>query len=771
VTTVGRFVASRSLVPVLIVTATSLVILLVLNPWLLLDSSTPSGGDMGAHVYAPAYLRDVLLPHGRIGGWSNDWFAGFPLFYFYFPLPSIVIVILDVFLPYGVAFKLVTVLGLIGMPPAVYYMTRSFRFNRSVSTIAASASAVFVFMESFTIYGGNIASTLAGEFSYSWSFALGFVYLGLLARILEGERDLIPKAVVVFAAAALSHILTIIMLVVCTAVFFLRKGAMGPVATVWLWAGLLTGFWSIPLLVRLPLSTDMAWTPLSRWEEIFPIEMWLLIPFAIVGIVWAARRSRGVLPVVALTLLPLLYYPLPNLLPEFLPTMFEDGRWKFWNGRMLPYWYFGVVYFASLSIGAAVSAWNRRLPEHSPRFVVRVVLAVVGALTVFQVLANDELPGWVGILVVGAFLGVIAATLAWTGPVNTHSVVTASVAAVLALGGLAGVTFVDGWARWNYSGYEGKETFGEYQAFMSGVEGLPAGRYQWEFNSELNQYGTTMSLMLIPFWVGQGHQSMEGLFFESSLTVPFHFLNQAEMSLSPSRPVPGLDYHTFDFERGIPHLQLYGVDYYVSFTPEAEEKAIEDARLTELERSGPFVIFEVDDSDLVEVARFEPSVYEPTASEAEAFGDAALEWYGSIATLDRWLVADGPDDWPRVPDVESVNAADALETTRTVSNIEIGDDWISFDTDAIGVPHLVKVSYFPNWVATGAEGPYRAAPSLMVVVPTEKHVEMRFGRSWVEFVGFGATLLAIGGLVAARSVPAIRNRLRADRAEPATLSD
>jgi hypothetical protein len=754
-----RFVASRSFIPSLIVGATSLVILLVLNPWLLLDPSTPSGGDMGAHVYAPAYLRDVLLPSGRIGGWSNDWFAGFPLFYFYFPLPSLVIVFLDLFLPYGVAFKLATVVGLVGTPPAVYFMTRSLRFSRTVAAVAGSSAAVFVFMESFTIYGGNVASTLAGEFSYSWSFALGFVYLGLLARIVEGERHLIPRAVVVFALAALSHILTIIMLVVCSAILFMRKRAAGLVVTTWVWSGLLAGFWAIPLLWRLPFSTDMAWTPLSRWEEIFPIELWLLIPFAAVGLVWAVRRSRTVLPVVALMLLPLLYYPLPNILPDLFPSVFEDGRWKFWNGRMLPYWYFGVVYFAALAIGALVSGWIRRLPEQSPRAVVRVILAAVGVLAVYQTTANDELPGWVAVVVAVVFVLVIGATFAWSGPVKTASVVTSTTAAVLALGALAGVTFVDGWARWNYSGYEGKETFGEYQAFMNSVEGLPDGRYQWEFNSELNQYGTTMSLMLIPFWVGQGHQSMEGLFFESSLTVPFHFLNQAEMSLAPSRPVPGLAYSTFDFDRGIPHLQIYGVDYYVSFTDEAEEKATSDARLTEIDRSGPFTVFEVDDSDLVDVAAFEPSVYDPASGEVENFEDVALDWYDSIPTLDRWLVADGPDDWLRVPDAESVSAAEPLDVTGSVSNVEIGDDWVSFDTDAVGVPHLVKVSYFPNWIADGADGPYRAAPSLMVVVPTQERVELRFGRSWIEFVGFGATFIALGALVSIRFLPSARQRM------------
>ena len=31
---------------------------------------------------------------------------------------------------------------------------------------------------------------------------------------------------------------------------------------------------------------------------------------------------------------------------------------------------------------------------------------------------------------------------------------------------------------------------------------------------------------------------------------------------------------------------------------------------------------------------------------------------------------------------------------------------IEFMTTAIEQPHLIKVSYFPNWQAAGAEGPY-----------------------------------------------------------------
>ena len=44
------------------------------------------------------------------------------------------------------------------------------------------------------------------------------------------------------------------------------------------------------------------------------------------------------------------------------------------------------------------------------------------------------------------------------------------------------------------------------------------------------------------------------------------------------------------------------------------------------------------------------------------------------------------------------------------------------------MPVLVKVSYFPNWKAHGAEGPYRIAPNLMVVVPTCNDVSLTFDR-------------------------------------------
>ena len=66
-----------------------------LQPDLLLRDTTPAGGDMGAHVWGPAYLRDHLLPHGQVAGWTGDWYAGFPAYQFYMVVPSLLIVVLN----------------------------------------------------------------------------------------------------------------------------------------------------------------------------------------------------------------------------------------------------------------------------------------------------------------------------------------------------------------------------------------------------------------------------------------------------------------------------------------------------------------------------------------------------------------------------------------------------------------------------------------------------------------------------------------------------
>jgi len=74
----------------------------------------------------------------------------------------------------------------------------------------------------------------------------------------------------------------------------------------------------------------------------------------------------------------------------------------------------------------------------------------------------------------------------------------------------------------------------------------------------------------------------------------------------------------------------------------------------------------------------------------------------------------------------------------------------------VGTPVLVKVSYFPNWHASGADGPWRVTPNLMVVVPTSHDVTLSYGRSAADNLGQLATLAGLIALVVMSVVPAVR---------------
>ena len=143
---------------------------------------------MGAHVWAPAYLRDHLLPHFRLSGWSPDWYAGFPAYQFYMVIPALAVVILDVVLPYGLALKLVSIAGVLTLPVAAWAFGKLSGLRFPAPPMFAAIAVVFLFDETFTIYGGNIASTMAGEFSFSIALSLSLVYFGVLARGLRTGR-------------------------------------------------------------------------------------------------------------------------------------------------------------------------------------------------------------------------------------------------------------------------------------------------------------------------------------------------------------------------------------------------------------------------------------------------------------------------------------------------------------------------------------------------------------------------------------------------------
>ena len=724
--------SAASVATVLAVGGAALFVFVQLQPRLLFAATTPNGGDMGAHVWGPAFMRDHLLPHGRITGWAPDWYAGFAFPQFYFPLPSLLIVGLDLLVPYEVAFKLISVSGLVSLPVAAWAFGRLAGLRRPGPECLAVATVPFLFDRSFSIYGGNIASTLAGEYSYSIALSLALVFLGVLARGLETGRHRV-LAGVLLALTLVSHVVPTFFAVAGALVLWALRPAvrrLGHTVTVGVLAGLLTAFWALPFVWRLPYTNDMGYEKITTYRaNLVPHDLrWLVVLAGVGALASLARRCRvGTFLTVMAGLSAVAF--------RFAP------QGKIWNPRLLPFWFLCLYLLAGLALASLAWAVVRLTSAERRDVVARVADVVTPVVVVAATLVFVALPLHLPIL--DRF------------PIQT-----------------ADRSYIPDWARWNYNGYERKTSWPEHEAVIRTMtdvgRSVGCGRAHWEYEPELDQLGTPLALMLLPYWTDGCIGSMEGLYFESSATTPYHFLSASELSRRASRPQRNLPYADFDLSLGVRHLQLLGSRYYMAFTAEARAAAAQHPDLRLVASTGPYPvnypsgsgertweIYEVAGAGLVTPLENEPVVMTGVGKGEKAWLDQSVDWFMDPARWGVHLAASGPDEWPRVPDGEAAPPVEATPPVQ-VSGVRAGDDRISFDVDRPGSPVLVKASYFPNWQASGARGPWRVSPNLMVVVPTERHVELHYGTTAVDWAGRLLTVLGVVAVV----VLAVRDRRR-----------
>ena len=888
----------------------TLFVVWTMSPWAWFIDTTPTGGDMGAHVWSPAFLRDELIPNFRLTGWSPDWYAGFPAFTFYMIIPSLVIVMVNVGLefdlgplavdidvyafigivlavseltrrlrsepivrlagmafagaasvalstrydgrrldpeqllpwspiepftindasldlatagiilpiavgslvlhlsrstgrwrpaivaaaviatvlvvpiPYGVAMKMTAMSGIVTLPLAAYAAGKLGGLRYPGPALMSVMTLPFLFDRSYNIYGGNVMSTMAGEFAYSMGLSIAVLYIGVAARGMQTGKGR-GLAAALLALAGLTHLFAAFFgLVVTVALFLVRPGrreiswlmVAGPLA------GLLAAFWVLPFAWNAKYLNDMGWGKErdylgALWSRgglfggvdflVNQLPLQIFVVLAIVGAVISGfRRSRlGIALAFTAGIFAIAFF----LLPET----------RLWNVRILPFYYLSVYLLSGIAIAeiAATAADALRTQDQMRRRVSTAMAGVpaivtAGALIVALGMPLRSFPG--GSLYVDEgrweygfdFLGNTGTTQLNLGP---------------------------GWMRYNFTGYEqrvataeggGTAEYTNLVATMDRVgQEFGCGQSLWEYEGgRLNSYGTPMAPMLLPHWTDGCIGSMEGLYFEASASTPYHFLLQSELSTGPSRAMRDMPYSPLNVAKGVDGLQTFGVRYYMASTEAAIAQARIEPDLTEIATSGPWVIFLVEEQAIVTGLDHLPVVVDGVDAGGEEWLVPTVAWWE--AGHDTPLVAaDGPASWPRssIDDLggdEVVDAAAAeenrvLEMRRLadladewlpavpsevveVTNIVRDTDSIEFDVDQVGLPVLVRTSYFPNWDVAGADGPYRVAPNLMVVVPTSTHVELTYGRSGIELVSLGLTGVGLMGMLLLSRIPRAR---------------
>jgi hypothetical protein len=263
--------------------------------------------------------------------------------------------------------------------------------------------------------------------------------------------------------------------------------------------GLLTGFWTIPFLLRRQYMTDMGWEKLPNyWQPLFPghvgdrmahlahgvssilgqhpnpvghpvlqagsttpADMTLVIALAFLGVGTSIvyRRRFGIwVSLVALTL-------------AVGVVVTPQGR--LWNARLLPFWYLCLYFLAAIAVVELVSAVAVLARKDRPSRGVLVGGPIVAALLTIAIVA---LP--LRALPFGS-TSADGSKYSWLGLSTGDKSV------------------VPDWARWNFSGYERKAAYPEYRSIITTMADIGradgCGRADWEYESDLNRYGTPMA--------------------------------------------------------------------------------------------------------------------------------------------------------------------------------------------------------------------------------------------------------------------------------------
>ena len=696
-----------------------LVAILILRLDLVFLNTMPTGGDMGAHVVPIKYFIENFALNFQLNGWSNDWFAGYPLYFFYFPFPAVVTFLLNLVFPYGVAFKLM-VIGSILL--TIYSFERLFRNMQSnFSIFGYIAGLTYILTESFTIYGGNLASTLAGQFSFTYSIAFANLAIAHLTKSDKNNRHVVSAIFLGFSL--LSHLIPFLIYALIYFYFWIKaKNTTVEKFSSGLIFLFITIRFTTSLLTNLEYTTNMSYTPFTKLSDLVKSD---ITPYILVIFIILLFNMKLVMSFKVTSLFEWFIVIFSVLLYFYVP----EGA--LWNGRVVSFLNLGVIIiFFKLFEYSVMNIFRYEQGE--------IILKILSTIILFSYLLTF-VDKW-NISGYKIFLYPLISVLTFgfvyffSSSVNLFKLTfTASI--------IFTVSFLPYWVSWNFNGYENKDQWGDIENLYSSLNTLSPGRIMWEPNSDLNKYGTPMVLMTIPLYTH--HSSMEGLYFDSSITTPFHFIAVSGLAERPSNPVGGLRYINNNFEKGQEYLEDLGVDYFVSYTDSITTKAIENDKLEFLFTSEPFTVFSVE-SEKVELVN-----QELVAFEKVPFIDRTLSSLFRNTEYDNFF-AEAYENFDelktqRIIELPSVNfnIVSSNEDVVNISNFNMTSNSISFITDRPNELHMIKTSYFPNWEIENGDGPYRISPSFMAVIPNSENVELTFIRTGIETYSFYTALASL----------------------------
>lgn len=634
-----------------------------------------TGGDTGSHFWPLYTLFNYGLPNGSVRVWNPGNLAGEPHFVHYFPFPYLVMALLGLFLPLGAAFNWGTLLPVLFLPLSVYFCLRMFRERFPAPLLGSAASLLFLYNESFSMWGGNFNSMLAGQFAHVYALDLLFLGCGFLAWELRRRRMPLLSSVV-FCALACSHAYVFLVLPFFFLSFwlFFHYGTLRERFVVCLLSGIFSILLSLWFV--LPMADNNKWTTPFRitWEF-----------FSVAGFF-----KETVPPIFYPMLVVLVLASLLNL-ALWLTTKRPQNLTFTYLIWVLPSLAYVGMYFLFPLVGLVDV---RAFPQ------IQLFLCILtGTLVGVLVRRNSRVFGYI------SALPITVACIWWTN---------------------SWIVNLPSWLKWNYSGWTVKPLYEPLTGVSNAIRGsFSDPRVAYEHNDVNNGAGTVRVFEMLPYFSGRA--TLESTYLQATIVAPEVFYLQALISKTPSCPFREYPCPHFELGRAEPKLRDLGVGELILTTSELISDAAKQTYLKEHGQFGPWRVFRLEPAaDLVEVFTKPPELVT-----VPDWKKAFFDWFTAYTGKENLLVQPEPsaglnsEELTALVGDRSVWQGDA----GCAPSVTVEFNRIVLHTACPGKAHLLRFAYHPSFRADNGEKLFLVSPGFIGLVPKEKNVVLTFGRS------------------------------------------
>ena len=682
------------------------LLIIFLRIELVFSDLLPTGGDMGAHIVPTKFFVTELFNNFKLSGWSQDWFAGYPVYYFYFPLPPIITSLLNFIFPFSISFKTMVLISQVLLVVSIEMLMR--KNSKEFSFYGFGVGLLYLLTESFTIFGGNLASSLAGQYSFTYSIAFGNLSIFYLVK--SKYKYSIEIAALLIGLSVLSHLIPFMIYLPIFAFYFVKSDIkIYKKISAFLFFLFVAVRFSIVLFLNLEFTTNMTYTPYTQLSDLIKSDVLpIVIGTAIYIILSKSKTSLKAISGFEIYLLFISIY-----------LFFYGPESALWNGRIVPFFNLGIIILFFNLLHSDIKTLTKKIQGKYPLLLFILLINSYFMYLYYSKWGNTYSITTISVILIVLFMFLIS--------INSRNFLFYTTIVSLTFGTLS---YLPHWLNWNFSGYESKSNWTDITTLYEGLDTLEPGRIMWEPNPDLNKYGTPMVLMTIPMFTD--HQSVEGLYFDSSITTPFHFLTVSGLAERPSNPVGGLTYINGEFDKGFRLMEELGVDYFIAYTSSIKDKANRSENFNFLFSNEVFNVYSINTKkvELVEdnLHIFEsPGFYDRLKNAVLREGSEQSFFESAYKSFKDELNHKIIENYEESLAVRSESNTDLL-----ISDLNIQNELITFKTNKPNQLHLIKVSYFPNWKIKNGYGPFRISPSFMAVIPKDEFVEIKFESSKTE---------------------------------------